>query len=243
MLIQLGVNSSNIHFVLAYIPATSLNDHLTNLKRNTPAYRRVTCVAKGSQQNLEEQTLQQILNYDTWDIISIQHASWDSYNMSMYGANFDEFVGLVKAAAPNAKLVWEMTWAYENTYAINYGTSQLNMYNGIVDCINKKIKTNPNFKNIIPIGAAIQYCRQSSVFGDMLCTDGNHLNRLGRYIASATWAAALTGLNINNLTTPYQISPDWEFSTGTTISQNDKDKIVPCVKKAVAEWSVKNDIK
>lgn len=69
----------------------------------------------------------------------MQQRSQDSGLASTYNSNLTNLVNYVKKNAPNAKLIWHMTWAYQgnSNHAgfSNYSNNQTTMYNGIVNAV------------------------------------------------------------------------------------------------------------
>lgn len=144
-----------------------------------------------------------VLNGENWDFISIQQASHDSGMKSSYG-KLTALIDLIEEKCPTATLVWNMTWAYQgdaNHEAFPlYNKDQMTMYNMIVKTVQEKILTESRIDRVLPTGTAIQNAR-ASWLGDTLTRDGFHLSiPCGRYIAALTFAAALTGKSVENLT-------------------------------------------
>jgi len=165
----------------------------------------------------EGYTLSKGLKDEQWDIITIQQTSKTSGLEEYYDSSLTGLIDFVKEFCPNAKLVFNMTWAYQqdSTHSSfpNYDKDQLKMYNMIVDCVSNCIETNDDFAYVIPVGTAIQNARTSFI-GDTLTRDGYHLDKLiGRYIAALTWYCKITGkkaetlkaYNLNGLLTDYQV--------------------------------------
>lgn len=91
---------------------------------------------------------------EDWDFISFQQASGQSAIPSSYEPSLTYLIDYVKTYRPNAKLIWNMTWAYQgdsdHSSFINYGKSQNVMYRSILNAVNKNIVNNGNFYAIIP---------------------------------------------------------------------------------------------
>ena len=85
------------------------------------------------------------------------------------------------------------------------------MYNAIVESVQSKVVPNERIVKIVPNGTAIQNARTSYI-GDNLCRDEHcHLtNDLGRYIAGLTMVAALTGMDISNISYSPSLSPEYK---------------------------------
>ena len=76
----------------------------------------------------------------------------------------------------------------------------MTMYNAIVAAVQEKVVPNNRFKLIVPNGTAVQNARTSHI-GDNLCRDVYcHLTLdFGRYIAGLTMVAAVTGVDISEI--------------------------------------------
>ena len=149
--------------------------------------------------------------------------------VSSYGKTLTELLDIVEAKAPDAKFIWNMTWAYQqdSTHSSfpNYDRSQQKMYDMIIDCMHQCIETEPRFVLSIPCMTSIQNAR-TSFLGDTLTRDGYHLDyNIGRYIAGLTWYAALTGGDVDK------------------VSYNPAPAAITSDMLAVARESVKNAIK
>ena len=144
-------------------------------------------------------TMEEGIQYYPWDYITLQQASQLSGKAETYNEQLDGLVEYVKSKAtnPNVKLVWNMTWAYEQAYTninfANYNYSQGSMYEAITKTVQNQIETRDAFCTVSPAGTAIQNAR-TSVMGDTLNMDGTHLSRgCGRFIAALTMFCTLTG--------------------------------------------------
>ena len=142
------------------------------------------------------------LQDETWDVITVQQVSGNAGMPGTFG-NLQNIVNWVNQykTNPNAKVLWHMTWAYQqdSTHESfpNYNNDQMTMYNAIVDTVQNTVLTTEGIDGVIPSGTAIQNLRQTSI-GDTLTADGYHLNDLhGDYTASLTWYAAITGESLD----------------------------------------------
>lgn len=148
------------------------------------------------------------LKEEAWDIVSLQQGSHYSGLLRTYNEDLDYLVNFVKQYCPNrnVKLVWHMTWAYQDdtthwAYASNYDANQNVMYQSIVNCVQRKIDESGEFGAVFPVGTAIQNARTSTL-GDTLTRDGYHLTLdVGRFIAGLTWFAEATGADVDRLPT------------------------------------------
>ena len=139
---------------------------------------------------------------EKWDYISLQQTSKTCGLTNSY-SKLDEMIAKVKESNPQAKLIWHMTWAYQqdSTHSSfpNYKNDQMTMYNMIIDVMNTVIAP-LNFDVIIPAMTSIQNAR-TSFMGDTLTRDGYHMDYyIGRYIVGLTWYAAITGCSVDGIT-------------------------------------------
>ncbi|MBO4216529.1 MAG: DUF4886 domain-containing protein [Clostridia bacterium] len=135
---------------------------------------------------------------EDWDIITIQEASRLTGFPESFGEWLSPLLDLVTAAHPRARIGWNMTWAYQsdspNSHFPSYGRDQTRMYEMICARVKEFILPEKRISFVIPVGTAVQNAR-SSFLGDTLTRDGSHLSLgFGRFLASLTWACAVSGL-------------------------------------------------
>lgn len=185
-----------------YIGGCPLKTHLNHLINDRAAYEYRTNTT-GEWSTQRDYRLSDAIKSQDWDFITMQQASPSSGVSDTYAESLPELISRVRALAPQAKLAWHMTWAYQQDSPhpafSTYDCDQSRMYNAIVSCIKEHILPNPNFAKMIPSGTAIQQARALH-FGDTLTRDGHHLSiPVGRYIAGVTMVHALTGKPITDL--------------------------------------------
>lgn len=185
-----------------FIGGCTLDRHANNSKADAAAYEYRTN-SLGTWSNKTGYKMSDAIQSENWDFISLQQASGSSGVPSTYG-QFAYLVGYVRALCPDAKIVWNMTWAYQqdSTHSefIKYSNDQMTMYNAILDTVEAKVIPDPEIYTVIPTGTAIQNARTSYI-GDNLTRDGYHLSMdFGRYVAGLTFVHKLTGLSIENVT-------------------------------------------
>ena len=139
-----------------------------------------------------------------WDYITMQQSSGLSGQPDSFEPYLDQLIAIVREKCPHARLVWHMTWAYQQdsrrSYFEPYGYDQIRMFNAIVSTVREKILTRPVFEKVIPAGTAVQYLRKGH-YGDNITRDGYHLSHnVGRYLAALTWAATLYGTDPEKIT-------------------------------------------
>lgn len=181
-----------------YYGGCSLAQHLDFAKNNKAVYTYYKNTA-GNWSSTANYRLADAVADENWDYISFQQTSKTCGLASSYGKTLTSLLDLVGKLAPNARFIWNMTWAYQqdSTHSSfpNYQNSQSKMYEMILNCVDECIKPEARFVNIIPCMTSIQNAR-TSFLGDTLTRDGYHLDYyIGRYIAGLTWFCSLTGLS------------------------------------------------
>lgn len=174
--------------------------------------------------------------YD-WDIVTLQQASVQSFKPDTYSPYLNNIINLIKTHAPNAKIVWQMTWSYGRfakmtAHGINYGGNVYrrdNMFNNILSAYKTHVK-DVAWKTI-PTGYAVQLYRYRLPViepeQDFTYTDYQHLtdedatvgNTGGEYLQVLTWCKALFGEMPS-----YEVYPPSEYSAKYNIS--DKEEIM-----------------
>jgi len=167
-----------------------------------------------------------------------------------YEPHGDVLLSCIWQYAPQAKVYFHMTWAYEtdctNEQFSNYDYSQQTMYRTLSDTVH----TFADAKDIdvIPVGTIIQAVRTLPAFdyangGISLCRDGRHLSfRYGRYVAAAVWLETVLGINILDVSfAPWGTTPELIEQVRTVVhkccTQATKQSIVcnsyPALKRRV----------
>lgn len=181
-----------------YIGGCTLATHVQNLKDDANAYQ-YTKNSAGVWETREDVNMLYGLQDEQWDVIFLQQSAANGGMVESYGDHIDTLVSYVNEnkANPDAKLVWNMTWAYQRgskqeVFLSRYGSNQQYMYEQIVSATRQKVEPREDIAAIIPTGTAIQNAR-SGHFGDNLTVDTYHLNSMGKVIAGYTLFATLTG--------------------------------------------------
>ena len=200
-LYDVAVNAGEEDIIVARstIGGCSLDRHWTEISENNAAYSYVK-YEDGTSNTQNDTTLGYALSDEDWDVIVIQQVSGDSGDPETYG-NLQNIIDYIKGMCPDAKIMWHMTWAYENNVPASkwdkYNRDQMTMYNAIVNTVASKILTNSDIVKVIPCGTAIQNLR---AYCDVLTRDGYHMSyTLGRHAVAITWYAAITGKSIDNI--------------------------------------------
>ena len=192
-----------------YIGGCDLDTHWSNMRNNNSAYDfyKTSTSANGAWTTKNLYKLSTAIAEEEWDYITIQQASPKSGLTNSMG-NLDNCLNWINdnKTNPNAKILWHMTWAYDevnqNSGYSNYGNDQMKMYTSILENVNSKVLTNGLIDGVIPAGTSIQNMRTSSnIEAAQLCEgDGYHLSaNYGDYIAALTWYAYLSGDDVSGL--------------------------------------------
>ncbi|MBQ7379021.1 MAG: DUF4886 domain-containing protein [Clostridia bacterium] len=183
------------------IGGCTVNTHASNAKKDTPDYLYYENTS-GTWSVTEGNVLSEKVKSENWDYISVQQASHDSGLPNTY-RKLPELLSLLSEMAPDAHIVWNMTWAYQqdSTHGSfhKYDSDQMTMYEKILTTVQDKVQSEEIIKKVIPCGTAIQNARAGWI-GDTLTRDGFHLSNTGRYIAALTFAQTLTGRSVEGVT-------------------------------------------
>lgn len=185
-----------------FIPGCSLETHSNNLTNNEPTYD----MQGNSGEFIRKTTINEALQYDNYDIITLQQVSALSGKIETYFPYIENIIGFVKEVQPKSDILLHRTWSYEIDFNHpcfnNYNYDQQQMFSEICDTTNQ---VSEMFDiGVIPVGDIIQKLRDESVGfnykngGISLCRDGFHLSLdYGRFTAAAAWYRFLTGREIN----------------------------------------------
>ena len=182
---DLGVK--NIKLGNLYIGGCSLSKHYNNAIKDLKSYEYRT--NQGNYwTNKKGVSISEAIESENWDYISIQQNSDDSGISSSYSLYLEDLITYIyNTANEEAKIVFNMTWAYQQNSThqefVKYNKNQNTMYEAIVEAVKEKVRSNEDISMVIPVGTAIQNARTSFV-GDTLTRDGYHLTYdFGRYVA------------------------------------------------------------
>ena len=147
-----------------------------------------------------------------WDIVTIQQRSIYSHDEEKYQTYVNNIINKIHEIAPNAKIVWHLTWSFDrfastvDNTGFNFNGSiekRDNMYDNIVNTYNNKVKKFVD--DVIPVGYAIQLYRYRLPViepeEDFTSKDHYHLNYLsysrgnsgGTYLQTICWCYKLFG--------------------------------------------------
>ena len=183
-----------------YIGGCTLERHAANIRNDTADYERYyNGVATGRKISCREALLEQ-----RWDIVTVQQASHDSGIPETYEPYGSQVLNYVKETAPQARVWFHRTWAYEHgsnhIFFPRYGCDQETMFRSL-QAASADFALRHDLP-VIPSGDVIQALRGFPEFdvrrgGVSLCSDGFHMSHdYGRYAVASTWVEMLTGADV-----------------------------------------------
>ncbi len=192
-----------------FIGGCQINAHYNNIKSDSAAYLMELRYGNEPMRSISNARPSDALSYADWDIIVLNQASPIAGNVNTY-SRLQETIELIREKlnslgqdSSQVSFAFQQCWAYAegsvNSNFINYNNSQENMYNSIMSAVKDGVLAT-DCKAIIPIGTALQNAR-TTYMGDNFSRDsGDHLNVLGKYIASLTVVSSLTDIPLENIT-------------------------------------------
>lgn len=239
-----GLNTTNFLYEVAkdqgceeivigrlFLAECTLKRHVQNAEKNAFVYRYYKKNSDKDWAIMENVTMEYGILDEEWDVIFLQHSAEGAAQAETYGDYIPKLIQYVdsKKTNPNARYVWNMTWAFPSTStAVSYvalGSNQMKHYEAIVNATKEHAVPVEDFVDIIPTGTAVQNVRTSYI-GDTLNRDSMHLNELGYVIAGCITYATLTRKPIESL----EIS---RFSSSLTVNESQKAVILEAVKNAM----------
>lgn len=213
LLDNMGVE--NVEVARLYVGGCSLERHVTFYKQQKAPYQfyySATKRIKGERaktdiplrapeanlwQKTEGVSLVDALKWGEWDIVTMQQVSGLSGLYESYQPYLKELIEIVKEYQPEAKIAWQMTWAYSQNSQHGdfprYERNQQKMLDAIYAAVGQMMRE-VEFDYIIPSGTAVQSLRLSAVNNAPLdmTRDGYHLDLGGgRYAAACVWYETL----------------------------------------------------
>ena len=226
-----------------YYSGCTLQRHVEYAKNGSMEYQ-YTKISDGRYETKEGYSLKFGLQDEDWDIIYIQQGAANAGIESSYGNYLDELMVYIHEykTNPNARFVWNMTWAYQgdsdqNVFVNTYNSDQMAMYNAIVATTQNKILPRTDIERIIPSGTVIQNAR-TSAFGDHLCKDTYHLNNYGAVLTAYCVYSVLTGKEITEINLDAEAASKWNGINGADpitkpLTEEQKAIIIECVNNAI----------
>ena len=147
---------------IAYIGGCSLQRHIQEYEtsRQDPEHRPYTDFTD------RPASLQEFLNRDKWDIISIQQASHFSWQPATYQPWAEQLIGIIRETNPQAEIIVQQTWSYNagdvriNTAHDLWGLDQAGMFS-CLDAAYRQLARQYGFR-VVPAGLAVQLTRKDS---------------------------------------------------------------------------------
>lgn len=229
--------AADIPMIIAnmYIGGCSIDRHVRNIEGNIADYRYTKFDLDGTKTIRKDVSLEDIINEEPWDYITVQQASgfsgfYDSYQ------RLPELVAWLRAKVPGAKILFHQTWAYSvgssHRDFPKYDCDQTKMHAAICAAVAQAVKDN-NLDGIIPSGPAIQTLRELSANYDHT-RDGYHLSMgMGRYTAACTWFAVITGKNPQSI----KYRPDGTDPRTEAITDKEAKLCRKAAKQAIKEFT------
>lgn len=195
---NLGIK--NVIIANLFIGGCSLEMHRNNAVSGEKlyAYRKNS---NGEWTNRSGVSITEGVEDEDWDLIIFQQQSAKTGKWSTYVPFYDQLKAFVRGIRPQAKLGFNMTWAYP-TYSkspqfADYNNDQETMYGKISSVISTRIDTDYEISYVIPTGTAVQNARV--LVGETLNRDDIHLNENGRFLASLMWVKEIFDVNVDEL--------------------------------------------
>ncbi len=192
----------DIETVNLFIPGCSLRRHYDNMISGAADYNLERNGGPGERKI----SLNEAITLDSWDVVTLQQSSPLCGQPQSYIPYITELADFIRKHAPNAKIYFHQTWAYEidSTHKAfpTYVNNQQEMFRRLRDSSEMVAKLID--ADIIPTGAVIQTLRETlpefdyGNGGKSLCRDGFHLSLdYGRFTAAAVWFNTLAKGEIN----------------------------------------------
>ena len=220
----------------AYIGGCTFDRHAANLKKAEadPKFKQYSVSLWDSavlkSKSLGKLSVNELLKNNSYDIITIQQGSVQSWNYKTYQPHADELIAYIRKYQPKAEIVVQQTWAYNKKSAriLPHPRASLKfdsegMYTRLKAAYAELAQKYD--LRVIPTGDAVQNYRKyvaekykpdeipeephiadvvGSPHGDYI-----HLNHAGRYLQSCLWFGFLFGEDIEKITyVSKNIKPD-----------------------------------
>lgn len=249
-----------INYGHLYKGALSLDQVITCIQDET-TLDFTTCFTSDDDTITEKTTKSTIINAlksHEWDIVTIQQRSSYSNDESTYESYVNNIINKIHEHAPNAKIVWHLTWSFDRFANKTIGTKSFKfggniekrdtMYDNIVNAYNNKVKAYVD--DVIPVGYAIQLYRYRLPViepeEDFTSYDHQHLNALsytkkgnsgGIYLQTICWCYTLFGdAPTVKQFYPHMIDGDTYLLDETEISRLRQCAIDACNNSDIADY-------
>lgn len=186
----------DIHTENLYIGGCSLEQHYNNMLNSSQNYELMI----NGENTHTFVSINEMLEKDTWDIVTVQQASHFSAFYSTYQPYASELINFIRQKQPEAKIYVHQTWAYEE------GSQRLEE-NGFATRKEMFSKIEENYSlitkecgadGLIPSGQVLENMASKGI---KCHRDTFHATYgAGRYALALTWIKALTGADISENT-------------------------------------------
>lgn len=187
--------------------------------------RHVNCILSGEDEYqyqmdakmLEMISIEAALKREEWDYITVQQCSGYSGLPESYEPFLSQLIRYIKRFAPQAKIVFHRTWAYEPTSTHKH----FPFYNCDTQTMHEKLceasaaACEKHELDMIKVGDAVHAVRKLPEFdvnngGTAITRDGFHLSlTYGRYLAALVWLKFFTGTTPDKVTfVPEDTTPE-----------------------------------
>lgn len=187
-----GVFQKNVNLCIG---GCSLSRHYRNIMGNVEAY---DFQFNGVSTDLTV-SMDKILLSDNWDYITIQQASYESFDWQKYEPYIRALAEHIRLLCPGAKLGIHETWAYSNIERLNkFGfENPMAMYEKVKECYVKAAKAiDADF--YIPSGEIMMEGMKHGL--NVHADDGSHAGTLGEYMLGLAWNSVLNKKNASGNT-------------------------------------------
>lgn len=189
-----GVDMQTVNL---YIGGCSLERHFRNMKGDKREY-----VLEVNGQSAEGflTGIREALTARSWDIVTLQQASHESYREETYEPYLKELAAYVRENCPKAKLFLQQTWGYESgsERIRQHGFETYDeMFGQVMDCYDRAAEE-IGADGILPGGLAFQYALRKGI--GRIHRDTFHASLgAGRFLLALVWYGCITGKDISHV--------------------------------------------
>lgn len=187
----------DLQTVNLYIGGCSLQRHFLNLKGDKREY---TLEVNGNTADGFMTSIREALTARSWDVVTLQQASHESYREETYQPYLDVLAEYVRENCPKAKLLLQQTWGYEsssNRIRQHGFETYEEMFAQISNCYDKAAKE-IGADGLIPSGLAFRYALEKGV--DKIHRDTFHASfGVGRFLLALVWYGCITQQEIDHV--------------------------------------------
>lgn len=181
-----------------YIGGCSLERHWNNVVATdkNPALRQYRFDRVVDTKKVVEDgkaNIQEALQMDKWDVVTIQQYSAFSWRPETYHPFGDSLVAKIRALAPQAKIVMQETWSYPpwDKRLKDFGFDQKEMYRRLHAAY--AAFANKHALEIIPVGTAAEIVPERN---RLFTAPDIHFNGEGEYLQGLVFTAYLFGVQV-----------------------------------------------